>query len=135
DVLRKFRYDERLSSGVDHNIYIRMLRSGVKLAHTGKPVTLRRIHPRQVSVVDRGNQRGAASFSTRFLQFGTTNYYLKKLKDDVEQQGAYQPGMNREIFSDVLEPYLPDNLVTRDVLIQSAGRKLSGISTDGELES
>lgn len=135
EVLNRFRYDERLTSGVDHNIYIRMLRSGVNLAHTGKPVTLRRMHPRQVSVTDRGNQRGAASFSTRFLQFGTTGYYLKKLKEDVEKQGAYQPGMKREEFAVELTPYLPDNLVTRDVLIQSAGRKLKGINTDGQLES
>lgn len=135
DVLRKFKYDERLTSGVDHNIYIRMLRSGINLSHTGKPVTLRRMHPRQVSVVDRGNQRGAASFSTRFLQFGTQNYYLKKLKEDIEKQGAYIPGMKREEFADELTPYLPDNLVTRDVIVEASGGKLQGLTTDGKLES
>lgn len=135
DVLRKFKYDERLSSGVDHNIYLRMLRSGINLSHTGKPVTLRRIHPRQVSVVDRGNQRGAASFSTRFLQFGTQSYYLKKLKEDIDKQGAYQPGMKREEFAEELTPYLPDNLVTRDVIVEASGWKLKGLTTDGKLES
>lgn len=131
DVLRMYRYDESLTSGVDHNIFIRMLRSGVKLAHTGKPVTLRRMHSRQVSVVDRGNQKGAASLSTKFLQFETSGYNLKQLKEELERIGAYQKGMSREESLLELTAYLPDSLIRRDLLIQKPGRIGDGLVMDG----
>lgn len=132
DVLRRFRYDETLTSGVDHNIFIRMLRSGVKLAHTGKPVTLRRMHSRQVSVEDRGNQKGAASLSTKFLQFGTSGYSLKQMKEELGRIGAYQQGMSRDSSLLELTPYLPDSLIKRDLLIQNSGRDGDELVLDGE---
>lgn len=134
DVLRSFQYDDSITSGVDHNIYIRMLRSGISLAHTGKPVTLRRMHPRQVSVVDRGNQRGAASFSTRFLQSGTTGYSLKKMKEELDRIGAYPKGMDREAFKTELAPYLPDSLVTRDLLLQESKSFVAEFNADGMMD-
>ncbi|MFH0411411.1 glycosyltransferase [Corynebacterium sp. L4756] len=134
DVLRSFRYDESITSGVDHNIYIRMLRSGISLAHTGKPVTLRRMHPRQVSVVDRGNQRGAASFSTRFLQSGTTGYSLKKLKEELDRIGAFPKGMDREAFKTELTPYLPDSLIVRDLLLQESKSFVAEFDADGLMD-
>lgn len=134
DVLRSFQYDDSITSGVDHNIYIRMLRSGISLAHTGKPVTLRRMHPRQVSVVDRGNQRGAASFSTRFLQSGTTGYSLKKMKEELDRIGAYPKGMDREVFKTELAPYLPDSLVTRDLLLQESKSFVAEFNADGVMD-
>lgn len=133
DQLRRFRYDESLTSSVDHNIYIRMLRAGVKLSHTGKPVTLRRMHSRQVSVVDRGNQRGAASLSTKFLQAGTTGYSLKKMAEHLEQVGAYEQGMDRESFLAELTPYLPDGLQSRDLILQPTGGFVSEFKGDGKI--
>ena len=134
DVLRNFKYDESITSGVDHNIFIRMLRSGIILTHTGKPVTLRRMHSRQVSVVDRGNQRGAASFSTKFLQAGTTGYNLKKLKEELDRVGAYPQGMDREAFKTELSPYLPDHLVTRDLLLQESSKFVAEFDADGVMD-
>lgn len=134
DVLRAFRYDESLTSGVDHNIFIRMLRSGIKLTHTGKPVTLRRLHSRQVSVVDRGNQAGAASFSTKFLQYGTSGYSLKKLKEELDRIGAYPKGMNRDTFLAELSPYLPDSLTKRDLFIQNSDKFVQAFEADGSMD-
>lgn len=134
NVLRDFEYDESITSGVDHNIYIRMLRSGIQLTHTGKPVTLRRMHSRQVSVVDRGNQRGAASFSTKFLQAGTSGSNLKKLKEELGRVGAYPQGMDREAFKAELTPYLPDSLISRDLLLQDSGDFPSEFNVDGKMD-
>ena len=49
DVIRALKYDESLTSGVDNNIMLRLLRAGLKLTHVGKPVTFRRMHSRQVT--------------------------------------------------------------------------------------
>ncbi len=56
DVMRSIRYDESISSGVDNNFFLRLLRSGYKVSHSGKPILLRRRHNSQVTAVDSSNQ-------------------------------------------------------------------------------
>jgi hypothetical protein len=56
ETLRCFRYDETITSGVDNNLWLRMLRAGVQFGHTGRVVTLRRMHELQVTETDSVSQ-------------------------------------------------------------------------------
>lgn len=116
DVLRRFRYDETLTSGVDNNIMLRMLRAGVNIGHTGKPVTLRRLHPRQVTVTDGDRQKGAAISSLDFFKWNIGGYYEKKLLEEKKERGAYPKGFSRDEMAEIVAPYLPDHLVHRTIV-------------------
>lgn len=115
DVMRRFRYDETITSGVDNNIMLRMLRAGVNLGHTGKPVTLRRLHPRQVTVTDSDRQLGAAASSLDFFRWNIGGYYEKKLLEEKSEKGAYPKGFSRDEMAEIVAPYLPDHLVKRNI--------------------
>lgn len=124
DVLRQFRYDENITSGVDNNIMLRMLRAGVNIGHTGKPVTLRRMHDRQVTVTDNVRQIGAAKNSLDFFKWNIASYYLKKLEEEKESRGAYPKTMPRDEMLAIVSPFLPDHLTTRDLVFISPSQGL-----------
>jgi len=44
DVLEAFPYDETRSAGIDYALFLKLVRSGLKLSHTGEYAILRRIH-------------------------------------------------------------------------------------------
>lgn len=119
DVLRRFRYDETISSGVDNNIMLRMLRAGVRLGHTGKPVTLRRQHLRQVTVTDNKNQSDAATSALGFFKWNLNNWTRKRLEEQRSHEGAWPQIENREALVDEARIYLPDHLVERTVDVWS----------------
>ena len=69
DVMAAFGYDETLESGVDNNLALRMLRSGVRMAHCGVPLILRRLHTGQITRTAGETQKASAGMSRRMLQF------------------------------------------------------------------
>lgn len=118
DVLRKFRYDESLSSGVDNNLMLRMLRAGIKLGHVGRPVLLRRMHGRQVTATDSTNQSTSAKESLTFLTRRLGSYHRKKLEEKQKSEGAYPRDiLNPEQMMAEAKPYLPDRLTSRDLVL------------------
>lgn len=119
DVLRRFKYDETISSGVDNNIMLRMLRAGVRLGHTGKPVTLRRQHSRQVTVTDNKNQSDAATSALAFFKWNLNNWTKKRLEEQRSHEGAWPKVEDRGALIDEARAYLPDHLVERTVDVWS----------------
>ncbi|MGV0362945.1 glycosyltransferase [Corynebacterium minutissimum] len=119
DVLRRFRYDESISSGVDNNIMLRMLRAGVRLGHTGKPVTLRRQHSRQVTRTDSKNQSDAAVSALSFFKWNLNDWTSKKLEEERSVRGAWPKIKDRESLVSEARTYLPDHLIERTVEVYS----------------
>lgn len=110
-ILQRLRYDESLSSGVDNNLALRMVRSGYRFAHSGEILMMRRMHPGQITVSDEHTQKLAARQTRQMFSFGTTARGAKHMK---EQRGANDWTKIR--FADQLDrllPFLPDHLVTR----------------------
>lgn len=117
DVMRTIRYDENITSGVDNNFFLRLLRSGYKVTHCGKPILLRRLHRRQVTAVDVARQGDAARQALRYLQFGHTSWHASKLAEDA-RKNAWPKTAPREDMLRSVEAYLPDHLVSRDAFIK-----------------
>lgn len=116
DVLRTVRYDEGITSGVDNNLFLRMLRSGYKFVHCGKPVLLRRRHSKQVTVVDNQSQSDTAKQSLHFVRFGLTESQVKDLSAQANDAQFPSSGERTDMIREV-RPFLPDSLVDRDATI------------------
>lgn len=132
DVLRKVKYDTTLSSGVDNNIFLRMLRSGYKITHTGKPVTLRRMHPGQVTNTDAGNQTRAAAETLNFLRWKYDGTERKKAEELSKKTPEWPKIDDKQLMMDQARPYLPDHLTTRTVVTSST---LPSLVWDGQAAS
>ncbi|MEO7587773.1 MAG: glycosyltransferase [Arachnia sp.] len=112
DVMRKVRYDETLTSGVDNDLALRLLRAGVRWQHTGRVMVMRRMHATQVTVTDGAAQMGSASSALSRLRFSTVP---EKLGTALEPYAGscYVPVREAGDLEASLNPYLPDHLVTR----------------------
>lgn len=130
--LQRFRYDETITSGVDNNLMLRMLHSGVRISHTGKPVTLRRLHPGQVTAVDSPVQQNSASSAFLFLSWRLGSHEQKELAKQREKS-SWPPGLSRKEMLEEIAPYLPDRLTSRILLFRSS--ELPEAEWDGELST
>ena len=125
DVFKKFRYDETLKSGVDNNIALRMVRSGVKMKHTGENLILRRLHGGQITRSAGEIQQASAKMSQRMLKFanGVAGDPTKVVASE-----EWLSNMADKAFEDAVRPYLPDHLVSRrvtcNVMPQDVGREM-----------
>ncbi|MFF8895840.1 glycosyltransferase [Brevibacterium casei] len=117
DVMRSIRYDESISSGVDNNFFLRLLRSGYKISHCGKPILLRRRHSSQVTAVDSSNQGDSAKQALQYFQFGLSNWHKNKLAEEAKQN-AYPSIGDRDTYAHMIDAYLPDHLVSRNATVQ-----------------
>ena len=117
DVIRSLRYDETLTSGVDNNIMLRLLRSGLMLSHVGKAVTFRRMHSRQVTVLDTDRQLASASSALKFIQWRLNAGDLKNIANLAKENGEYPQTAPRETMLKDAELFLPDHLVNRDLVL------------------
>lgn len=113
-ILKKLRYDESLSSGVDNNLALRMVRSGFKLVHCGEILMLRRLHDGQITITDEHTQKLAARQTRQLFSFGITVSNSKQLK--AERGAADWTPIRNENDLDTLLPYLPDHLVIRNLV-------------------
>lgn len=117
DVMRSIRYDDSITSGVDNNFFLRLLRSGYRITHCGKPILLRRRHSMQVTAVDASSQGDAAKQALQYFQYGLSNWHKTKLAEEAKAN-AYPPVPDREEFTRMNEAYLPDHLVKRRATIK-----------------
>ena len=114
--VREARYDEHLSSSVDHNLASRLAWSGLRWKHTEKVMFLRRIHPTQVSAVDGGRQR-TTSVLTRFAnRFVTSEPGRRKMVDAGSELTNPVIPEAKSLFK-AFGPYLPDHLVHRTLVL------------------
>lgn len=114
-ILKKLRYDESLSSGVDNNLALRMVRSGFRFVHSGEIVMLRRLHDSQITIRDEHTQKLAARQTRLLFSFGTSSEGAKKMK---EQRGPEDwPATRNASNLNSLLPYLPDHLVMRQFAV------------------
>lgn len=114
--VRTVRYDENLSSSVDHNLASRLAWSGLRWRHTEKVMYLRRIHPTQVSAVDGGRQRTTAVL-TRFANRFATSEPGRRL---MVEQGSALTTPDIPARSDLFKAfgaYLPDHLIHRTLVL------------------
>ncbi|MHA7274496.1 glycosyltransferase [Arthrobacter sp. TMT4-20] len=118
--IRSFRYDEFCESGSDNNLALRMIRSGLKFDHSGKIMTLRRMHQMQMTNMNGSNQRSTAKMSLRMLQHSASSTQLQSIYDirnpanSVSVEGSSN-------YSDLARSYLPDHLVSRSVTLHGLG--------------
>ncbi|MGY3379269.1 glycosyltransferase involved in cell wall biosynthesis [Arthrobacter sp. TE12231] len=116
-LIRQFRYNETISSAVDHNLALRMMRSGVSWVHTGRVLFLRRMHPTQVSNSDGTRQKYAAELSRFMLQFAGSDDDIAALKEESKAilwPKIAEKGKLEESFG----KYLPDHLAVRSLHVQ-----------------
>lgn len=119
DVIRKLKYDPSLSSGVDNNFFLRLLRSGYKVTHTGKPVTLRRMHPSQVTNTDVGNQTRAAAETLNFLRWRYDGAQRKIAEERANATPQWPKIGDRQEMLEEARRFLPDHLITRNLIVTS----------------
>lgn len=117
DVVRKLKYDTSLSSGVDNNFFLRLLRSGYKVTHTGKPVTLRRMHASQVTNTDVGNQTRAAAETLNFLRWRFDGAQRKIAEDRANATPQWPKTDDKKEMLEEARRFLPDHLISRNLIV------------------
>jgi glycosyltransferase involved in cell wall biosynthesis len=147
-ILQQLRYDESLSSGVDNNLALRMVRSGYRFAHSGEILMMRRMHPGQITVSDEHTQKLAARQTRQVFSFGTTNWASIKLKEQRGSDDWHEIRLADQLES--LLPLLPDHLVSRwsaatqlvvatgksnEVLVSQDGKTLGSLLSSGPVSA
>lgn len=118
-LIQALGYDERLRSGSDYNLALRLARSGINLGHTGHFHLIRRLHDKQVTTADATVQKGSARISStltlRSIRPGKQKVLRERMKDSAFVKIA---GMDNPF--QLIEPYLPDHLANRTLRIAPA---------------
>lgn len=128
DLLRTLRYDERLSSAVDHNVAIRSALLDVKWVHVGEAVMLRRIHDGQISETDSKRQKIGAMLSRQLAVSGVSLSEESKLAD-AAQARRWPSIAEKSNLSHFFDRYLPDRLTRRIVEVTGPIASKVGILT------
>lgn len=114
-LIRLVGYDERLRSGSDFNLAVRLGRHGISLNHTDEFHLVRRIHAKQVTSVDSSRQKSSAAMTLASvlsaIPAGRQNALRKELRNLPDH--AKLAGQDAAAL---VKPYLPDQLVIRDLV-------------------
>ena len=123
-IIQHLRYDESLTSSVDHNLAVRTVMSGLTWRHTEKVLFLRRLHPAQVSQTDSRRQR-AAAILTRYANTFSANFNGLKVITEKGKALNFPAPADKLRLSETFGAYLPDHLVRRSATIQGlVGKKI-----------
>lgn len=116
EIIKTIRYNESLTSSVDHYLATRAAAAGVRWGHIGKVAYLRRVHDFQLTSQDTARQKSGHTLS----KFGNTFLASASGLDEMKMAGSRHnyPAVKgaKDPASEFLG-YLPDHLVTRDVII------------------
>ena len=118
DIIRRLRYDESLSSGVDNNLALRMVRSGVVMNHSGEIMMLRRVHDGQITVSDESVQKTSARQTRQLFSYVTTKWGADKLGAERGTKDYVPVRLGKNL--NALVPFLPDSLVQRTAVFRGA---------------
>lgn len=114
-LVQKFKYDERLTSSVDHELASRLMNAGVRWLHVEKFMYLRRVHDLQITAQDTDNQKAGHTLSklaNRFLTSSRGFEAMAALGRDL----PYPKTPGSKPLSPLFAGYLPDHLVERDIV-------------------
>ena len=115
-LLEQIPYDESLSSAIDNNVALRALRSGFRFRHCNQFVTMRRIHEKQVTMVDGQQQKLGARLTHVWFRGGVDPQTMEDAQD------KYWKTTERPVdavkTTPTMRPWLPDHLVTRTVQLR-----------------
>lgn len=123
EVLRALRYDEGLTSAVDNNLALRMLRTGLRWHHTGVMCVLRRVHGGSITNAEGSTQSRGARMSREMVARTMSAQQAHREAGRARFDWGTVPGRNR--FEEIVRPYLPDHLTGRsaayEVVAEEAG--------------
>lgn len=122
-LVQQFRYDERLTASVDHNLATRMEIAGVEWIHTGHFMYLRRVHDSQVTALDSGGQKVGHNLSRYLSNMSCSPDQLDELRA-VGKSTKYPRIHNVPELLSSFRAYLPDKLVNRQVRIEGNTQNL-----------
>lgn len=114
-LIQLFKYDERLTASVDHELASRLMNAGLKWKHTGKYMYLRRVHELQITSQDGSNQKAGHNLSLMNNRFMCTEASYKQLIEDGKKIG-WPGGMGKDNLFAQFGFYLPDKLVRRNLI-------------------
>lgn len=118
DIIRNLRYDETMTSAVDHNLAVRTLRAGINWLHTHEVLYLRRVHDIQITAQDGSRQKSGAGITRLGNRFMLTEDQLNSSMDTGAKL-LYPLLKERDDLFRHFGSYLPDHLVTRTITIQN----------------
>lgn len=110
DVIRRLGYDESLRSGSDYNLGIRMMRSGLRLNHTGQVHTLRRLHDGQITETDSVVQQTSAVLSATMARAPMSGVEVRAMTKEYAKIPTQNFGNHSDVLADLAE-YLPGHLL------------------------
>lgn len=116
DLLRLVGYDESIRSGSDYNLAIRLSRHGVNLRHSGHFHLVRRVHDRQVTLVDSDHQKGAARLTVSLALSAMSEQHREQIRAESKALGPVTVA-GSDSPREHVHPYLPDSLVQRDAVL------------------
>ena len=114
-LVQKFKYDERLTSSVDHELASRFMNAGVRWLHVEKFMYLRRVHDLQITAQDTDNQKAGHTLSKLANRFLTTSQGFKAMAA-LGRELPYPKTPGAKALSSMYSGYLPDHLVERDIV-------------------
>ena len=114
-LVQKFKYDERLTSSVDHELASRFMNAGVRWLHVEKFMYLRRVHDLQITAQDTDNQKAGHTLSKLANRFLTTSQGVKAMAA-LGRELPYPKTPGAKALSSMYSGYLPDHLVERDIV-------------------
>lgn len=116
EIIKALRYNETLTSSVDHYFATRAAAAGVKWGHVGKVVYLRRVHDFQLTSQDTARQKSGHTLSKFGNTFLASDTGLAAMREEGGKH-TYPAVKGAKDPSKEFSGYLPDHLVRRDVII------------------
>lgn len=123
-LLRDFKYDERLTASVDHELATRLLNAGVRWKHVGEFMYLRRVHTHQITGKDSSNQKAGHTLSLIRSRFLANQNGLDLLAEGGKNL-KWPQGMSGDNLFKKYGGYLPDHLVKRNLRLDGNSISLS----------
>lgn len=114
-LVQKFKYDERLTSSVDHELASRLMNAGVRWQHVEKFMYLRRVHDLQITAQDTDNQKAGHTLSKLANRFLTSSRGFEAMAE-LGRGLLYPKTPGSKPLSPLFAGYLPDHLVKRDIV-------------------
>ena len=118
-LVQKFKYDERLTSSVDHQLASRLMNAGVRWLHVEKFMYLRRVHELQITAQDTDNQKAGHTLSKLANRFLTTSQGFTAMAA-LGRELPYPKIPGASALSSMYSGYLPDHLVERDIVFSGS---------------
>lgn len=115
-LIRRVRYETRLSASVDHNLASRLDWAGVRWVHTEQFMYLRRVHEKQVTASDGAGQK-IGHILTRYGNHLLSSRQQRNAMREAGKAAKYPASASHEALQQRYAGFLPDKLVKREVRI------------------